>query len=58
MAAPTDRQYRQAAHRLYVEEGSVEVDDFASVSRFAEGLGAYVQAWVWVDSEEAEGELK
>jgi hypothetical protein len=46
--------FRQRAKELYHEEGEIEVDDGASVS-IGEDAGAYVQAWVWVDSEEDGG---
>ncbi len=38
------------ARASYAEEGSVEIDDDAILSRSEEG--AYVQAWVWVGKEE------
>jgi len=46
--------YRAAAHRKYHDEGTIEIDDLAKVSRITpsestDGAhGAYVQAWVWV----------
>jgi hypothetical protein len=43
--------FRRRARELYHEAGEIEVDDGARVS-LGEGTGAYVQAWVWVDSEE------
>ncbi len=43
--------FRRRARELYQEAGEIEVDDGAPVSIGA-GSGAYVQAWVWVDSEE------
>ena len=54
----TDKQYVDAASRLYHEEGTIEIDDetrssvSAQVSRGADD-GAYVEAWVWVPNEEA-----
>jgi len=54
----TDKQYVDAASRLYNEEGTLEIDDerYSSippkVSRSSDG-GAYVEAWVWVPDEEA-----
>jgi hypothetical protein len=48
-----EKWYRQRARQLYQEEGELEVDDDALVS-VADGSGAYVQGWVWVDSEEDE----
>jgi hypothetical protein len=41
--------FRRRARELYQEAGEIEVDDGAPVS-IGEGAGAYVQAWVWVDS--------
>ena len=42
--------FRRRARELYQEAGEIEVDDGAPVS-IGEGAVAYVQAWVWVDSE-------
>jgi hypothetical protein len=39
--------YRAEAKRLYVHEGTLEIDSGAIVSRSDDG-GAYVAAWVWV----------
>jgi hypothetical protein len=39
--------YRTRARDLYQEEGSIEIDSNAIVSRGDEA-GAYVEAWVWV----------
>ena len=50
---PNDRQYIDAARRLYQAEGTIEIDDTATVSREAGEDGAYVAAWVWVPSEAA-----
>ena len=50
MKTPTDKQFQAAARRLYHNDGEIEIDEGAVVSR-AEGnpdKGAYVQAWVWV----------
>jgi hypothetical protein len=47
--------YRTQARTLYQDEGRIEVDDNALVSRNAEcgfDHGAYVQAWVWVPDPE------
>jgi hypothetical protein len=49
-ALKSDEQYRGRAREMYQEEGRVEVDAEARVS--ASNDGAYVQAWVWVPSEE------
>ncbi len=51
---PTDEQYRAAAKAAHHDEGTLEIDDNAPVSR-ADGnpdKGAYVQAWVWVSDED------
>jgi len=46
--------YRACAHRTFHDEGTIEIDDDAKVSRITpsestDGAhGAYVQAWVWV----------
>lgn len=54
MKLPTDEQMIQAARYLFGDEGSIEVDDNAQVSRaLGNSQGAYVQAWVWVDDETA-----
>lgn len=50
MTHPTDEQMIKAAQRLFSDEGTIEIDDAAKISR-ADGNpehGAYVQAWVWV----------
>jgi hypothetical protein len=43
----TLQAYRDAADRLHTDEGTIEVDDNAIVSK-GEDDGAYVAAWVWV----------
>lgn len=53
----TDDQYREAAKRLYHDEGTLEIDDGAVVSRSDDpeddsDEGCYVQAWVWVSNED------
>ncbi len=52
---PTDEQYRLAARRKHEEEGVLEFDDEPVISKWEgeTGCGAYVQAWVWIDVEEA-----
>ena len=50
---PTDEQFRLAARRKHEEEGVLEFDDTPQVSKAEGEHGAYVQAWVWVDIEEA-----
>lgn len=60
MKKPLDRQMVLAAQRRYHDEGTIEVDENAKVSR-AVGNGdggAYVQAWVWVTDEQGAEELK
>lgn len=42
-----DADFRRAAKMIWHDEGAVEIDDEAVVSR-REDSGAYVQAWVWV----------
>jgi hypothetical protein len=49
-----DNAYRAAAIRVHYDEGTLEVDDEAPVSRDGEDdIGAYVQAWVWIGNDEA-----
>ncbi len=48
----TNPRFRQLAKDLYHDEGRIEIDDNAIVSRGVEPIeGAYVQAWVWVGVE-------
>lgn len=54
MKRPSLDDYRAGAERLFTEEGRIEVDPGAKVSRGSDP-GAYVQAWVWVPDEEAHG---
>ena len=49
----TNAQYVATARRLYHDDGEIEVDDNAKVSRGADD-GVYVQAWVWVGNESIE----
>lgn len=51
---PTDAATRQRAKDLHAQEGDVEIDDNAVVSRGNDD-GAYVQAWVWVPDESEGG---
>lgn len=44
-------RYSAAAQRIHGDEGQVEIDDRAPISR-GEDPGAYVQAWVWVPESE------
>lgn len=48
----TDDQYRKAAKDLYDDDADVNVDPNAAISRSDESGGAWIQAWVWVSSEE------
>ena len=55
----TDEEYRQKARAQYGKDGEIEIDDDADISRDSRPEtpvhledGAYVQAWVWVTSEE------
>jgi hypothetical protein len=54
---PTDEQMRAAAKAQYEDEGSIEIDDDALISRAKPNSdkGAYVQAWVWVYDKDATG---
>lgn len=48
------KEYIEAARLIYADEGVIEIDDSAKVSR-GEDNGAYVQAWVWVPERKGEG---
>lgn len=50
----SDEAFREAARRHYAEEGSIEIDKDAAVSR-GDG-GAYIQAWVWVSDSDSDAE--
>jgi len=53
---PIDEAYRKAAKKQYHDEGRIEVDDGATVSKAQDVTvsgGAYVQAWVWVENDTA-----
>jgi hypothetical protein len=52
----TDDQIRQAARIISEEEGILEIDDDATISR-GEDPGCYVQAWIWVNYEDVAGRL-
>jgi len=64
VAHPTDEQVVEYAQRALSEEGEIEIDDDAKVSRGAanDDRGAYVAAWLWVADDDcrafftAEGE--
>ncbi len=45
----SDEQYRNTAKALFHNEGDLEVDENAAVSR-GDDPGAYVQVWVWVSN--------
>jgi hypothetical protein len=47
----SDDWYRERAKELYCEDGEIEVDDNAPISR-GDDSGAYVEAWVWVPDDE------
>lgn len=47
-----ESNYRYSAKQDWHEEGRIEVDDNAQVNISEDG-GAYVQAWVWMDSRNA-----
>jgi hypothetical protein len=50
----SDEAFIQAAKALFEQEGKLEIDADAKVSRNEGGDdGAYVQAWVWVENEDA-----
>jgi hypothetical protein len=49
----SNKWYRTRAKELYHEDGQIEVDDNAPISR-GDDEGAYVQAWVWVPLKEEE----
>lgn len=53
-----DSWYRGQAIAYYQEEGELEIDEDSPVSRSDENLdgGAYVQAWLWISDQSAEGE--
>lgn len=58
-AHPSDAQMVAAAQRRFArDEGDIEVDDGAKVSRADDNPeeGAYVQAWVWVPDADARPE--
>ena len=52
---PTRAQMVRAAQCFIAQEGIVEIEDNAKVSRARKNQdkGAYVEAWVWVDDDEA-----
>ena len=47
----SDNWFRTHARELYHEDGSIEVDINARISR-GDDEGAYVEAWVWVPLKE------
>lgn len=50
---PNDLAAIEAAKDAHEEEGTLEIDDNATVSFSSDG-GAYVQVWVWVGDREIE----
>jgi len=52
--ATLDHKYLMAAKK-HVKDGELEVDDDARVSGAVDdGIGAYVQAWIWISADELE----
>jgi hypothetical protein len=49
----SDNWFRAQAKDLYHEDGEIEVDGTARISR-SNDEGAYVEAWVWVPAEKQE----
>jgi hypothetical protein len=47
----SDEWFRTRAKQLFHDEGQVEVDSNARVSTGSDD-GAYVEAWVWVSSND------
>jgi stress-induced morphogen len=52
------QQYVERARRLYHKAGEIEIEDDALVSTSPDTPGAYVMAWVWVDSDNYEGAIE
>ena len=59
MEHPTDEEVVKYASKKHNEEGTVEIDAKAVVSRADDNSsgGAYVQAWVWVADEDVREHL-
>lgn len=55
----TNKEFVEKAQGQYARDGEIEIDNDAEVSRADKVIanGAYVQAWVWVGSDE-EGEVE
>lgn len=51
----SDKWFRTRAEELYYEDGRIEVDGNARISR-GNDEGAYVEAWVWVPSRQEESD--
>lgn len=51
----SDKWFRVRAKEMYYQEGKIEVDSNARISR-GDDEGAYVEAWVWVPFREEEEE--
>jgi len=51
-STPGDSWCRAQAKKRYHDEGFIEIDDNAPVSRAEDNPdgGAYVQAWVWIEN--------
>jgi len=52
---PSKEAMIKAARRMFQDEGTIEIDRGATISRAQKNteMGAYVQAWVWVPDDEA-----
>lgn len=49
----SDKQFQDKAREVYEHDGELEIDNDAVVSREDDdSVGAYVQAWVWIQFEE------
>jgi len=52
-----EAKYRKAAREMYHDPGHIEIDDpnaEVSISDDEDADGCYVQAWVWVSTQEME----
>jgi hypothetical protein len=54
----SEKAYRAAAERIHADEGTLEIDDDAKISKSddPESNGAYVAAWVWVYDDDITAE--
>lgn len=46
-------KYVSFAKSRFHDEGTLEIDDRAMISRSHGDPGAYVQAWIWVSDDDA-----